>query len=117
MGETMVEVTSNLSKFGWRERRMAATLLTAACDNGLPDDFDDDGMTICMNTYSGNVFLSNSDYDVAMMNGDKLESFYSCPECGHEGFKDEMQHDGGPECRRYLRDIGVVGEEVEAESE
>ena len=60
---------------------------------------------------SGNVFLTNANYDVAMMNGDTLESFYSCPNCGHEGFKEDMSHDGDAECKRYLRDIGVEEEE------
>jgi hypothetical protein len=82
--------TTDLSKFGWRERRIAAELLTASCDYGFPDDFADDEVQIMMNTQSGNVFLTNADFQVAMMNGDKLESFYSCPECGHEGFKEEM---------------------------
>lgn len=101
-------VTSDLSNFGWRERKMAAELLTASCSQGLPDDFEDDGVNIAMNTHSGNVFLTNSEYQVAMMNGDTLESFYSCPQCGHEGFKDEMGHDGNAECRRYLKEIGVT---------
>jgi len=109
----MAEVTSDLSKFGWRERRMAAELLTASCDNGFPDDFAYDEVTIAMNMGSGYVFLTNADYQVAMMNGDKLESFYSCPECGHEGFKGEMEHDGSAECQSYLRDIGVLKAETE----
>jgi hypothetical protein len=98
--------TTNLAEFGYREKRMAAELLNAMCD-GLPDDFADNEVTVMMNTHSGNVFLTNANCDVAMMNGDKLESFYSCPECGHEGFKEDMAHDGSAECRRYLRDIGM----------
>ena len=43
-----------------------------------------------MNFYSGNVFLTNTDYQVAMMNGDTLESFYTDFETGEEGFKDEL---------------------------
>jgi hypothetical protein len=93
---------------------MAAELLTASCNNGFPDDFNDDEVVLMMNMNSGNVFLTNSDYQVAMMNGDKLESFYSCPQCGHEGFKEDMAHDDGAECQRYLKDIGVVtADEVE----
>lgn len=109
--------TTDLSEFGHRERKMAAQLLTASSDHGLPEDFYDDGVTVMMNKNSGNVFLTNSDFQVAMMNGDNLESFYSCPQCGHEGFKDEMQHDGNAECRRYLRDIGVTEESDEEEEE
>jgi hypothetical protein len=101
--------TTDLSKFGWRERKMAAELLTASCEQGLPDDFEDDGVTIMMNLNSGNVFLTNEEFQVAMMNGTKLESFYTCPYCGHEGFKDEMEHDAkNAECTEYLVAIGVA---------
>jgi len=109
--------TTDLAKFGWRERRIAATLLTAACDQGLPEDFNDDEVVLMMNINSGNVFLTNSDYQVAMMNGDKLESFYSCPECGHEGFKEAMIQCGhgeeNEECKRYLEDIGAIEKQEE----
>lgn len=104
MNET---TTTDLAKFGWREKGMAADLLIAA-KKGLPEDFDDDEVTVMMNMNSGNVFLTNSEYQVAMMNGDALESFYSCPECGHEGFKEEMAHaEDRIQCQEYLRDIGV----------
>lgn len=98
--------TTDMAKFGSRERKLAAKLLTASVEQGFPNDFNDDEVTVTMNTNSGNVFLTNSDFQVAMMNGNKLESFYSCPECGHEGFKEEMDHEGGKECRRYLKEIG-----------
>lgn len=104
--------TTDLSKFGSRERKMVEELLHAWRKQGLPEDFNDDQVVPMMNTNSGNVFLTNSDYQVAMMNGDALESFYSCPECGHEGFKDEMAHDGGRECRLVLKAIGVEEEEA-----
>lgn len=98
-------VTSDLSRFGSRERKMAADLLLALNDHGAPPDFDDDGITVSMNTRSGFVFLTNAEYQVAMLNGGKLESFYSCPECGHEGFADEMDHEGKAACRRYVREV------------
>src|SRR5512138_1374895 len=99
--------TTDLSRFGWRERKMAAELLTASCDQGLPADFDDGGVTIMFNTYSGNVFLTNSEYQVAMMNGGKLESWYNCPYCGHEGFKEDMAHEPqDDECMRYQQYLG-----------
>jgi len=112
-----MSTTTDLSQFGYRERKMAAELLTASVEQGFPDDFDDDGVTVMMNMHSGNVFLTNADYQVAMLNGDKLESFYSCPQCGHEGFAEDMAHDAdNAECQRYLQDIGVVvaAEDVEA---
>jgi hypothetical protein len=102
--------TTDLSKFGYREIKMVRDLLDAWIKHGLPNDFEDNEVVPMMNTHSGNVFLTNSEYQVAMMNGDKLESFYSCPECGHEGFKEDMSHDGNSNCQEYLKSIGVVGE-------
>lgn len=101
--------TTDLSKFGNREKRIAGTLLIAMCEQGLPDDFEDDEVIVMFNTYSGSVFLTNSEYQTAMMNCGRLESWYSCPYCGHEGFKEDMEHEAqDEECTRYLTDIGVI---------
>ena len=106
-------VTCDLARFGSREREMVRELLDAWHSQGLPDDFNDDEVKPFMNMNSGNVFLCNSDFQVAMMNGDKLESFYYCPYCGHEGFKDEMEHEAeNAECTRYLNEIGIETEEA-----
>ena len=56
----------------------------------MPRDFENNEVTPMMNTYSGNVFLTNSEYQVAMLNGDKLESFYFLSYHGNEGFLDEL---------------------------
>jgi len=46
------------------------------------------------------------------MNGNNLEIWYNCPYCGHEGFKEDMEHDfESSECIRYLIEIGVIEEE------
>ena len=82
--------TTDFSKFGCREREMAEELLKAWREQGLPDDFENDSVVVMMNFYSGNVFLTNADYQVAMMNDDTLESFYTDFETGEEGFKDEL---------------------------
>lgn len=82
--------TTDLAKFGWRERKMAAELLAAMCEQGLPDDFEDDEVVVMFNMDSGNVSLTNSEFQVAMMNGDRLESWYYCPECGAEGFAEDI---------------------------
>lgn len=113
----MDTTTTNLADFGSRERRMLIELLTAWQNQGLPEDFSDEAVVPMMNQNSGNVFLTNEDCQVALMNGRKLESFYSCPYCGHEGFKDEMDHEPeNSECTRYLESIGVETE-VEDEEE
>lgn len=82
--------TTDLSKFGNREKALLVILLQAEMNQGLPVDFNDGEVAPMMNTMSGNVFLTNSDYQVAMMNGDKLESFYNLPYEGSEGFLDDL---------------------------
>lgn len=97
--------TEDLAEFGTRERRMAAKLLAA----DFPDTFNDDGVKVAMNRNSGFVFLVNSDYQCAMMNGDTMEIFHSTPYHGHEGFLSDLLDEYGPDDLnaadvRYLRD-------------
>lgn len=95
--------TTDLSKFGFREIKMASELLNEWVNNGLPKDFECDEVTIMMNRNSGYVFLTNSDFQVAMMYNNKLELFYSCPECGCESFKDDIENNGNECCQEYLK--------------
>ena len=83
-------VTNDFSKFGSREREMAEDLLKAWREQGLPENFDNEKVSIFLNLQSGYVFLSNEEYQVAMMNGGKLEFFYTDFETGEEGFLDEL---------------------------
>lgn len=78
--------TTNLADFGTREIDLLIDLLQTWRDQGLPDDFNDQEVVPMLNKNSGHVFLTNDDYQVAMLNGDKLESWYSCANCGQEGF-------------------------------
>jgi hypothetical protein len=110
--------TTNLADFGWRERKLAAELLMASCEQGFPSDFEDEGVQIMMNRNSGNVFFTNSEFQVCMMNGDKLESFYTTPYNGHEGFADELleqfkneKDSWNSEDIEYLHDMGVLSDE------
>ena len=104
--------STDLSDFGTREREMAEELLRAWREQGLPGDFDDDNVVIMMNFSSGNVFLTNDDCQVAMMNGDKLESFYSLPYGGGaleegflEDFEDAKKGDYHKEDWEYIKEI------------
>jgi hypothetical protein len=103
----MNEITiTDFSKFGSREREMAEDLLRAWREQGLPKDFVNDKVVIMMNINSGNVFLSNSEFQVAMLNGENLESFYSCSYCGFEGFLNEFKTDTKNKCcKDYMREI------------
>ena len=90
----MIEiVTADLSRFGHRERVMAEELLRAWRVQGLPNGFANEEVTVNLNTHSGYVFLSNEDYDVAMMNGDNLESYFCDFETGEEGFFEELSEE------------------------
>ena len=83
--------TTNLADFGYRELDIAADILRAWADGNLPDDFYDDGVQLMMNTSSANVFLTNSDYQVAMLNNDgELESWYYLSYAGNEGFASDL---------------------------
>ena len=73
-----------------RERAKTIKLLQAWGEQGLPSDFYKGGIRVERNRNSGYVFLVNDKYQCAMMNGDKLESFYSSPHDGHEGFINEL---------------------------
>lgn len=82
------DVFRDLSRFGFRELKVAAELLTAYTTNR--PDWLGDGVAVWMNSKSGNVFLCDEDFNTAMMNGDKLEQWHNCPNCGHEGFAEDV---------------------------
>lgn len=82
--------TEDLGKFGHRERELLVSLLDEWNKNGLPDGFDYDNVRPAFNMNSGNVFLVNDSYQVAMMNEDTLEIWHSLPFSGQEGFIDDL---------------------------
>lgn len=92
--------TTNIADFGYSERRQLIALLQAWNEQGLPDDFYLEEVQPMMNKKSGNVFLTNSEYQVAMMNGNELEMWHQCSNCGHEGFAEDCQlsDEGCNEC-------------------
>ncbi len=82
--------TENLAEFGYREIEMLNKLLTAWLNNGLPEDFCNSLVKPALNRNSGYVFLVNDEYQVAMLNEDKLELFYTLPYSGIEGFLSDL---------------------------
>lgn len=102
-----MSTTTDLSKFGFREIEMLRDILDAWVKHGLPEDFSGEGVHPMFNLNSGNVFLTNSEFEVCMESDGVLESFYSCPECGHEGFAHEMRDDGEACCNEYMKEIGM----------
>jgi hypothetical protein len=101
--------TRDLLNFGYRELDMAGTLLKTFQTVNDDTKYLNSNVTIEFNQSSGNVFLVDEDCNVAMMNGHQLEDWFSCPICGHEGFKKDMEHgEDNEECQEYLKDIGVI---------
>lgn len=78
---------ADLSNFGYRELDIAGDLLKAYAENG--SDFLNDGITLNFNPNSGNVFLSDEDFNVGVLEDGKLVQFFSCPNCGNEGTQEE----------------------------
>ena len=105
-------VTENWSDFGAREIHEAQRLL------GNLNEIDYYGKpTIYFNTMSGCVFVCDENYRVWMMNDNYkapakgyIDEWFSCPECGHEGFIEDMEHKGGRDCFDYLKAIGYTTE-------
>jgi hypothetical protein len=85
--------TQNLSNFGYRELEIASKLLRALTENewNSKDDVMGNEVRLEFNPQSGYVFLTDEDYNVAMLNDkSKLENWLSCGECGKEGPRSEV---------------------------
>ena len=65
-------VQVNLEAFGFRELDIASKLLAKVSESGYPRDFSDAGISLAFNTHSGYVFLTNDDYQVLLLENDKL---------------------------------------------
>ena len=90
---------ADFSEWGYREISMATELL----NKYLESDFKPlDGLKVGFNSSSAYVFLEDEDYNTFMMNGDKLEQFFSCPECGHEGFREDFKNQECEECKNIF---------------
>lgn len=83
----------DLGKFGYRELELAKEILTAIIEHGYPEDFSDSEVQIAFNPTSNYVFLTNDEYQVAMVVDGKLESWYYTPYSGHEGFYSDLVDD------------------------
>ena len=100
-----------------RERDLALQLLQTWNTDGLPAGFYESGIRLAFNRNSGYVFLVNDDYQIAMMNGDKLDIWHSLPFSGEEGFLEDFEdrfNDLYEEDREYLRAQGLDIKESEA---
>lgn len=97
-----------------REREIALECWSLLYKNKLTElakeRFDSNTAEVYFNTGSGNVFLSDEDYNTVMENDGELDFFISTPYNGHEGFFDEVMDnfdDMHQEDKEYMRDIAT----------
>lgn len=100
--------TQDLSEFGYIELKEAAKLLTAYCEQ--PPNYLEEKIHIEFNLDSGCVFLTDEDYNVGMMNDDDLDQWHNCPECGNEGFLENLLEEANPCCLEFLKDSELITE-------
>jgi len=103
--------TNDLSKFGLKELSEAGKLLSAYSDGNqtqrVTDFFGYSGVKVEFNPDSGNVFLVDDDYNVAMMDSEGvLDLWLFTPYNGQEGFFDDLKDEYDTmhkEDKEYLR--------------
>lgn len=101
-------LVDNLSEFGIRELKIAGQLLTTYKTSKDKTQFlNDEGVKVFFNNHSGYVFLSDSDYNVAIMNGDNLEDFITCPECGFEDVASDFKDCQYTCCQEHAANLGL----------
>ena len=93
-----MEVLKGMGKItAHRERKMALKLWSLLHEGKLSElakaQFDETTAEVYFNTSSGNVFLSDDDFNTIMESGGELDLFISTPSEGHEGYFDELMDD------------------------
>jgi hypothetical protein len=103
----METITEDWNKFGQIEIEEAKELLSQI------KDIDAYGqIKVMFNMQSGCVFLTDEEYRTWMINNGKIEEWFNCPYCGHEGFLEDMNHEPeDKECTEYLKQIGAIKED------
>ncbi len=106
-------LTTDISKMDLSE---VTPMLTAYQEENTTRAFRamwvDDGTIPTLNQESGYCFLTNEEYQVAMMNDGKLSMFINCGECGREDFEQdwlsinqfELKCEGCKECVKMLKE-------------
>ena len=107
--------TEDLGQFGSIELKEASKLILAI-DNGLPNDFYNDGIKIGFNRNSGYVFLTNSDLQVAMYDSvnDELYSHYETPYDGYEGSLEDLINEYDDMCKEDQEYVDNIKKQSEA---
>ncbi len=93
-------VTDDWKNFGHREIKAAIELLNLYNENKMTpvaEEYMGEHLRPMLNRHSGWVFLTDDDNHVFLANHEGLlDIFLSCPNCGNEGFPEELIE--SPEC-------------------
>jgi hypothetical protein len=66
--------------------------------------------TVCINPESQSFFLVDENESTWIMGELELKEWFYCPICGHEGFKEDIEHSDdeneyNEECQEWLRQV------------
>ena len=96
----MTVYEADFNEWGYREIQEAIELLNKYLDSNIKPLT---GLKVGFNSNSGYVFLEDEDYNTFMLNGENLEQWFNCPECGHEGFREEFEGQDCEQCKEIFR--------------
>ena len=107
--------TNNISDLGSREIHMLNELNIAFNDyDFIKEGYSLEGLKWEFNMSSGYMFFVNDECEILMLDGDKLERFYTLYGTGYEGFADELLFDyengnitDGDDIEQ-LQDLGII---------
>jgi formylmethanofuran dehydrogenase subunit E len=105
-----MSLTTDISKMDLSE---VTEMLTAFQEENTTSAFRamwyDEGTIPTLNEESGYCFLTNSDFQVSMMNEGILSMFISCGECGREEFEQDWDLENGKTtcegCKQIVKDL------------
>lgn len=84
-------MSTDLSKFGNREKILAADLLTALAKTGWPDNFDMYNVQLYIDSNWGDVYLTNENGEFAALTDQgKIERYYFSPSGKYKGFFEDL---------------------------
>lgn len=95
---------NDLSKFTFHELDEVITLLTVLRDQGVPYNCSKKNVQIVMDAETRQIFLSNDNADLMMINEGNLQKYFTCPVCQHQGFMDSlpMHNPGNDFCMSWV---------------
>ena len=89
----------NFDGWGGREINLAIDLIKLwQIEKAKTQYFNRDELKICFNMWSATVFLSDSDYNVAVEEDGYLQDFLVCGECGCEGTIADLINECSNDC-------------------